>query len=119
MSQNQFPGQYRAPATAATPTAPTTPLTPGVTTSPATLGVRPDSRLANAFLTQAFVWMFAGLLITAGVASVVQGNERLLEFAKGSFFFLFIIQLGIVLGITAAINRISALAALDAPASSG
>ena len=32
--------------------------------------------------------------------------------AKDSFFFLFILQLGIVLGITAAINRISAMAAL-------
>jgi FtsH-binding integral membrane protein len=115
MSQNQFPGQYRAPSTPAAPaapTAPTTPLAPGVTTSPATLGVKPDSRLATAFLTQAFVWMFAGLLVTAGVASVVQSNPRLLEFAGDNLFILFILQLGIVLGITAAINRISATAAL-------
>jgi FtsH-binding integral membrane protein len=87
-------------------------LGPGVTASPATLGVRPDSRLATAFLSQAFMWMFAGLLITAGVAYAVQSNERLLEFAAGSFFFLFIVQLGIVIGITAAINRISATVAL-------
>ena len=84
-----------------------------MTTSPATLGVRPDARLATAFLSQAFLWMFAGLLITAGVAAVVQSQPApALEFAKGSFFFLFIIQIGIVIGITAAINRISALAAL-------
>src|SRR5215510_1087058 len=108
MSQNQFPGQYRAPATPAAPVAPPTTLTPGVTTSPATLGVIPDSRLANAFLSQAFLWMFAGLFITAGVAWAVQSNERLLEFASGSFFLLFIFQLVIVIGITAAINRISA-----------
>jgi FtsH-binding integral membrane protein len=112
MTQNQFPGQYRAPSTTATPAAPSTPLAPGVTTSPATLGVQPDSRLATAFLSQAFTWMFAGLLITAGVAWTVQSNPRLLEFANGSFFFLFIIQLGIVIGITAAINRISATVAL-------
>ena len=50
MSQNQFPTPF------ATPSA---------------LGVRPDARLASAFLTQAFVWMFAGLLVTAGVAWAV------------------------------------------------
>ena len=114
MSQNQFPGQYRTPATPATPTTPAIPgsLTPGVTTSPAALGVRPDARLATAFLSQAFLWMFAGLLLTAGVAYVVQSNPRLLEVASGSFFILFILQIGIVIGIAAAINRISAVAAL-------
>jgi FtsH-binding integral membrane protein len=114
MSQNQFPGRYQTPSTPATPTTPAIPgsLTPGVTTSPAALGVRPDARLATAFLSQAFVWMFAGLLITAGVAWTVQSNPRLLEFASGSFFILFILQIGIVIGITAAINRISAVAAL-------
>lgn len=91
MNQSQFPGQF------ATPSA---------------LGVKPDARLQTAFLTQAFVWMFAGLLVTAGVAAVVQSNERLVEFAAGNFFILLIVQLGIVLGISAAINRISALAAL-------
>jgi FtsH-binding integral membrane protein len=112
MSQNQFPNPYRTSSTPAAPTTPANPLAPGVTTSPATLGVRPDARLATAFLSQAFLWMFVGLLITAGVAAVVQANPRLLEVAKDSFFFLFIIQIGIVIGITAAINRISALVAL-------
>jgi hypothetical protein len=80
--------------------------------APSTLGVRPDARLATAFLTQAFVWMFAGLLVTAGVAWAVQSNERLLQFAADNFFILFIAQLGIVIGISAAINRISATLAL-------
>ena len=44
--------------------------------------------------------------------TIVQSNERLLEFAQGSFFLLMIVQLGIVIGITAAIKRISATAAL-------
>ncbi len=90
MNQNQFPGQY----------------------APSALGVRPDARLASAFLTQAFVWMFAGLLVTAGVAAVVQSNDRLLEFALGNFFILIIAQLGLVLGISALINRMSATLAL-------
>jgi FtsH-binding integral membrane protein len=91
MNQSQFPGQFAAPSA---------------------LGVKPDARLASAFLTQAFVWMFAGLLVTAGVAAVVQSSEQLVEFAAGNFFILLIAQLGIVLGISAAINRISAVAAL-------
>jgi FtsH-binding integral membrane protein len=46
------------------------------------------------------------------VAAVVQGNELLLRFAADNIIILFIVQLGIVLGISAAINRINALAAL-------
>jgi FtsH-binding integral membrane protein len=91
MNQNPYPGQY---------------------TNPSALGVKPDARLQTAFLTQAFVWMFAGLLVTAGVAAVVQSNETLLNFAANNFFILFIVQIGIVLGISATINRINALAAL-------
>jgi uncharacterized protein len=91
MNLNQVPGQYA---------------------SPSTLGVKPDARLQTAFLTQAFVWMFAGLLVSAGVAAVVQSNTQLLNFAADNFFILMIVQLGIVLGISAAINRISATVAL-------
>ena len=80
--------------------------------TPSTLGVKPDARLASAFLSQAFLWMFAGLLATAGVAYVVQSNERLLAFASGSFFLLFIAQLLLVVVISAAITRISASLAL-------
>ena len=113
MTQNQIPNQYSN-----NPAAPGT--TPNVTgsagpiagASPATLGVVPDARLAQAFLTQAFVWMFAGLLVTAGVAAVVRSNEALLNFAEGNFFLLFIAQIGIVVVISGAIKRISATAAL-------
>jgi uncharacterized protein len=91
MNQNPFQAQY------ATPSA---------------LGVKPDARLQTAFLTQAFVWMFAGLLVTAGVAAFVQSNDALLSFAANNIFILFIVQIGIVLGISATINRINALAAL-------
>jgi hypothetical protein len=91
MNQNQFPGQYA---------------------SPSTLGVKPDARLQTAFLTQAFVWMFVGLIVTAGVAAVVQTNQQLINFAADNFFILIIAQLGLVLGISALINRISATVAL-------
>ena len=73
MNQNQIPNPYTNNPTAPgrrrrRPAAPVTPC------SPSTLGVVPDARLAQAFLTQAFVWMFAGLLLSAAVACVVQSN---------------------------------------------
>ena len=38
-----------------------------------------DARTQQAILTQAFLWMFVGLAVTAAVAFVVQSNERLLR----------------------------------------
>ena len=90
------------------------PLTPNQSpyATPSSLGVRPAAELSAAFLTQAFAWMFVGLLLTAGVAYVVQSNARLLDFAGEWTFLLLIAQLGLVIGISAAIKRISATAAL-------
>ncbi len=86
--------------------------TSGTVTSPSALGVKPDARLAQAFLAQAFLWMFVGLLISAGVAFFVQSNERLLGFALDNYFLLIIAQLALVIGISWGINRISATVAL-------
>jgi len=90
------------------------PLTPNQSpySTPSNLGVRPASQLSAAFLTQAFAWMFVGLLLTAAIAYVVQSNPRLLEFAANSWLILIIAQLGIVFAISGAINRISATVAL-------
>jgi Integral membrane protein, interacts with FtsH len=107
MTQNQIPN----PFTTNRPSSATS-QTPLFGSPSSTLGVKPDARLASAFLSQAFVWMFVGLLVTAGVAFVVQHNDRLLAFAQGSIFLLFIAQLAIVVVISAAINKISATAAL-------
>ena len=113
MTENRIPtpNQVQTPY-AANPTAPASQVVRGVGATPSALGVKPDARLANAFLSQAFMWMFAGLLLTAGVAYVVQSNPRLLQFAEGNFFLLFLAQLGIVMVIAGAIKRISATAAL-------
>ncbi|MBA2700351.1 MAG: Bax inhibitor-1/YccA family protein [Chloroflexi bacterium] len=80
--------------------------------SPSELGVRPDARLSSAFLSQAFLWMFIGLLVSAGVAYFVLQNEPLKAFAAGNFLILMIAQLGIVFGISLGINRMSATLAL-------
>ena len=73
-----------------------------------------DARTQQAFLTQAFLWMFMGLAVTAGIAFVVQGNARLLAFAQGNFFLLIIGQLALALGIQFGIRRINATFALGA-----
>ena len=86
--------------------------TPSTASKASTLGVRPAAELSTAFLTQAFAWMFVGLLLTAGVAYVVQSNTRLLDFAGEYTFLILIAQLGLVFAIAGAINRISATAAL-------
>lgn len=80
--------------------------------SPSALGVKPDVRLQAAFLTHAFVWMFAGLLVSAAVAFVVTGSAPLKAFAADNFMILFIAQLGLVFVIAGAINRLSATIAL-------
>jgi FtsH-binding integral membrane protein len=79
---------------------------------PSQLGVRPATELASAFLTQAFAWMFVGLLVTAAISFVVQSSPQLLDFASQWILPIFLLQLGLVIGISAAIRRISATAAL-------
>ena len=74
--------------------------------------VKVDAKTQQAFLTQAFVWMFAGLLLTAGVAFVVQANERLLVFAANNLLILIIAQLALVFAIGLGIRRINASVAL-------
>jgi FtsH-binding integral membrane protein len=80
--------------------------------TPSQLGVRPSAALAQRLLTHAFGWMFAGLLLTAGVAAVVQGSETLTRLAAQWFLIVILAQLGLVVVISGAINRLSATAAL-------
>lgn len=73
---------------------------------------RQDAGVQGAFLTQAFFWMFAGLLLTAAVAALVQFNEGLVRFAGQNFLLLIIGQLALAIGIQWGINRIPATIAL-------
>ncbi len=98
---------------------PTNPyVAPSAATSPvATTGeapVRIDARTQQAILSQAFLWMFVGLIVTAGVAYFVQGNERLLQFAESNLFILIIAQFALVMAIGFGIRRMSATLALGA-----
>ena len=72
----------------------------------------PTIIVQGAFLTQAFFWMFAGLLVTAAVAALVQFNQALLSFAAHNLLVLFLAQIGLVVVISGAIRRVSATVAL-------
>ena len=77
--------------------------------SPSQLGVRPAVALSTAFLSQAFLWMFLGLLVTTGVGFLVsQMSETSLVKLSGFFLPLVFVQLGIAFGFGLAIKRISA-----------
>lgn len=80
--------------------------------APSQMGVRPATALSASFLTQAFTWMFAGLLLTAAVAWFVGGNAGLLQFAANNILLLFVGQLALVIVISAGINKLGATAAL-------
>jgi uncharacterized protein len=82
----------------------------GVPTSQ--VGATAATDTSQRFLTHAFGWMFAGLLLTAGVATVVQSSQTLTSFALQNFLILILAQLGLVIAISAGISRLSATAAL-------
>jgi len=76
------------------------------------VALRPSPELSAQVLTQAFVWMFMGLLVTAGIAFVVHDNDALLRFAANNLMLLFIGQIGLALGIQFLIQRLNPVTAL-------
>jgi len=80
--------------------------------TPYQTGTRAASATATGLLTQSFGWMFAGLLLTAGVSALVRTNAQLLGFAQDNFFLLIIGQLVVVFAISLGIKRLGATAAL-------
>ena len=89
---NQYPGQFRG--------------------LPSQVGVVPNTRLSAGFLSQAFTWMFAGLLLTAGVGFLVQTTPRLYDAARSLVLPAIVLELVIVFGISLLISRINAMVAL-------
>jgi hypothetical protein len=81
--------------------------------APSQVGVRPDARLAQAFLTQSFFWMFLGLLVTTGVGFLLSSvpEETLLRYAWLALPLL-LVQLAVAFGLTLAIRTISATVGL-------
>ncbi len=80
--------------------------------TPTQLGVRPAPALVQQLLVGAFGWMFAGLLLSAGVAYLVGTNVQLLQTISQWWFLLLIGQFALVMVISAGIRKLSATAAL-------
>lgn len=74
--------------------------------------VRTGAAAQGSYLTQAFFWMFAGLLLTAAVAALVQTNQAVLEFVASNFLVIVIAQFALVMGISFGISRLNATVAL-------
>jgi FtsH-binding integral membrane protein len=74
---------------------------------------QPDVTVAreeSSFLTRVFMWMFVGLAITGGVAAAIGSSDTLLTDiteSPGIIIGVIVLQLGIVLGLSFLINRIS------------
>ena len=75
--------------------------------SPSQLGVRPAPALVQQLLVGAFGWMFAGLLLTAGVAYLVTTSTGVMSAVVGIWLPLVIGQLVLAIAIQAAINKLS------------
>jgi FtsH-binding integral membrane protein len=77
-------------------------------TLPSQLGVRPAPELANRFLAQSVGWLFAGLLLTRAISTVVATNPALIRAVAGSWILFLFAQLGLGIGIQALMPRMSA-----------
>lgn len=76
------------------------------------IGAQPVVEASASFLTHAFVWMFAGLLLTAAVALLVQGSPAVLKVAKDLGLLLIVALLALPMVIGFGINRLGATLAL-------
>ncbi|ACF12654.1 protein of unknown function UPF0005 [Chloroherpeton thalassium ATCC 35110] len=68
----------------------------------------------NRVINQVFVWMALGLALTAGTAFATASSEAMMQLVFGNpivFFGLIIAEFGLVVGVSAAINRLSLAAA--------
>ena len=84
----------------------------GTPYSPSELGVRPTVQLSNQLLAGAFMWMGAGLLLTAGVSALVLTNATLYRIAAELYLPIAIGTFVLAIAIQGVISRISATTAL-------
>ena len=64
----------------------------------------------NSFLGQVYIWMTAGLLVTSAVAAYTASTPSVLSLIYGNPFtiwLLFIAQIGLVIGLSARIDRLT------------
>ena len=71
--------------------------------------------LFNAAMARVYLWMFTGLLLTTIVAYIASTSETILRFVFGTPFVmlgLFVVEIGLVIAISAAIMKLSPAKAL-------
>lgn len=72
---------------------------------------RADAQLRQRnFLGQVYAWMTAGLLVTSAVAAYVANSAIVLNLIYGNpytVWLLFIVQIGLVIGLSAAVDRLA------------
>jgi len=76
-----------------------------------TLGTADVQMARQSFLTSVFGWMFVGLALTAGIAAYVAASGDMMDWFDEhpwAYLVMFIGQLGLVVTISAGINKISA-----------
>jgi FtsH-binding integral membrane protein len=81
-----------------------------------TTGVDIDGRAeaTSGFMTRVYQWMAIGVLLTAGISTFIGTNEQLamtIASNRGLFWVLIIAQFGVVIGLSAMINKMSAVMA--------
>lgn len=82
------------------------------TTTPGQAEAQPSAALATGFLSQAFLWMFAGLVLTAGISIVVERTPTVIN-AVGDLWLVIVLgQLALAWGIGLGIRRMNATIAL-------
>ncbi len=74
------------------------------------LDVASRSEVQAGFMTRVYQWMSIGVLLTAGISTYIGTNEQLantIATNRGLFWVLIIAQFGLVIGLSAMINRMS------------
>ncbi len=79
---------------------------------PRVLTARPVTGVREGFLTASFVWMFLALVVSAATAFMTLANESALTLVANNFIILIIAEFAMVLGLSAAINRLNSTVAL-------
>ncbi|MEA9356485.1 Bax inhibitor-1/YccA family protein [Bacteriovorax sp. PP10] len=79
------------------------------------LDVGSRTEVQAGFMTRVYQWMSIGVLLTAGISTYIGTNEALattIATNRGLFWVLIIAQFGVVIGLSAMINRMTAAMAL-------
>ncbi len=79
---------------------------------PRAASARPVAGIQEGYLTASFVWMFLALLVSAITAFLTLSSQGAMQLVANSFLLLIIGEFAMVIGLSAAINRINSTVAV-------